>query len=229
MNGSFFSAIFTNPFLLNAIIAGVLASLASGIMGTYVVAKRISSISGSIAHSIMGGIGLSIWLKYKYNLLWLDPLYGAFFAAIISAILIGWVHLKHSQNEDAAIAAIWSTGMGIGVIFISLVPSFGSDFTHFLFGNILLVSKLNLLMLFGLDILLLVIISLFYRRFLAICFDEEIAYMQNINVNSFYLLLLSLIAVSIVLLIQIMGIILVITLLTIPSTIANIFSKKYLL
>jgi len=198
MNESFFSAIFSNPFLINALIAGILASLASGIMGSYVVAQKISSLSGSIAHSILGGIGLAIWLKYKYDLPWLDPIYGAFFAAIISSLLIGWVHLKHSQNEDAAIAAIWSTGMGIGVIFISQVPSFGSDFSHFLFGNILLVSKESLLMLLTLDIAILVIISVFFRRFLAICFDEEVAYMQKNKCNSLYLLLLALISLSIV-------------------------------
>jgi zinc transport system permease protein len=226
MDKSFFSAIFSNPFLLNAIIAGILASIASGIMGTYVVSKKISSITGSIAHSILGGIGLFIWLKYKYQLSWLDPLYGAIFAAILSSLLIGYVHLKHSQNEDAVIAAIWSTGMGLGVIFISLVPSFGSDFTHFLFGNILLVSKENLYMLLALDLSIFIFISIFYNHFLAICFDEEMAYMQKVNINSLYLLLLSLISISTVLLIQIMGIILVIALLTIPSTIANFFSKK---
>lgn len=226
MDESFFSAIFSNPFLLNALLAGILASLASGIMGSYVVAKKISSLSGSIAHSILGGIGLAIWLKYKFELPWLDPLYGAFFAAIISSVLIGYVHLKHSQNEDAVISAIWSTGMGIGVIFISLVPSFGSDFSHFLFGNILLVSKQNLYMLIFLNITIILIISLFYEKFLAICFDEELAFMQKINVEALYLLLLALISLSIVLLIQIMGIILVIALLTIPPTIANLFSKK---
>ena len=226
MDDSFFSAVFKSPFLINAIIAGILASLASGIMGSYVIAKKISSLSGSIAHSILGGIGLVIWIKYRFGLAWLDPIYGAFFAALLSSLLIGWVHLKHSQNEDAVIAAIWSTGMGIGVIFISQVPSFGSDFSHFLFGNILLVSKENLLMLLGLDMVILITISIFYRRFLAICFDEELAYMQKININGLYLLLLALISLSIVLLIQIMGIILVIALLTIPATIANIFSKK---
>lgn len=222
---SFFSALFNNPFLQNAIIAGFLAALASGIMGSYVVTKKITSLSGSISHSILGGIGLAIWLKYKYHIP-LDPIFGAFITAVISALLIGWIHLKHAHKEDAAIAAIWSTGMAIGVIFISQVPSYGADFTHFLFGNILLVSKTNLYMLFALDIILLFFTCIFYKRFLVICFDEELAFLQKINVKHFYLLLLSLISLSIVLLIQIIGIILVIALLSIPPTIATIFLKK---
>lgn len=226
MDKNFFSQIFANTFFINALLAGILASFASGIMGSYVVAKKISSLSGSIAHSILGGVGLTLFLKYKYQITWLDPIYGAFLAAIISALLIGYIHLKHSQNEDAAIAAIWSTGMGIGVIFISLVPSFSGDFTHFLFGNLMLVSKTHLYLLFCLNIIILFTVCIFYRRFLAICVDEEMAYLQNVNVNALYLLLLSLISISIVLLIQIMGIILVIALLTLPPTISNLFSKK---
>jgi zinc transport system permease protein len=225
MNDSFFSALINNPFLQNAVIAGLLAAIASGIMGSYVVAKKITSISGSISHSILGGIGIAIFINYKYQISF-DPLLGAFIAAIVSALLMGWVHLKHAHKEDAAIAAIWSTGMALGVIFMSQVPSYGADFTHFLFGNILLVSKANLYMLFGLDLALLGFVAIFYRHFFLICFDEELAFLQKINVQGFYLLLLSLISVSIVLLIQIIGIILVIALLSIPPTIATIFAKR---
>lgn len=226
MNDSFLRSIFTNPFLQNALIAIALSSIASGIMGSFVVIKRISSLAGSISHSILGGIGLFLWLNYKYNLNWMDPLYGAFITAILSAILIGWVHLKYAQKEDAAIAAIWSTGMAIGVIFMSNLPSFNADFSHYLFGNLLLVSKKNLILLLILNLMIVVFIFIFYYRFLLICFDEEMAYLQKIRVKALYLLLLTLISLSIVLLMQIIGIILVIALLTIPPTIAQIFSKK---
>ncbi len=222
---TFFSALFQNPFLQNALIAGFLAALASGIMGSYVVTKKITSLSGSISHSILGGIGLAIWLKYKYQIP-IDPIFGAFIAAIISALLIGYIHLKHAHKEDAAIAAIWSTGMALGVIFISQVPSYGADFSHFLFGNILLVSKTNLYMLLALDVILLFFACFFYKQFLVICFDEELAFLQKINVRRLYFLLLTLVSLSIVLLIQIIGIILVIALLSIPATIATIFFKK---
>ena len=223
---SFFSALFSNPFLQYAIAAGFLASIASGFMGSFVVAKKISSISGSISHSILGGIGLSIFLNYKFSLSWFDPILGAFVAAILASLLIGWIHLKHRGKEDAAIATIWSTGMGLGVIFIALVPSYSGDFTHFLFGNILVVTKTHLFLLFAFDLLIIFILSINYRKFLSICFDEKTAYLQKINVSFMYLLLLILISFSIVLLIQIIGIILVIALLTIPATIASLYNKK---
>lgn len=226
MDDSFFAAIYNNPFLKNALFAMALSSIASGIMGTFVVAKRISSLAGSISHSILGGIGFFLWLNFKLNLPWLDPIYGAFITAILSSLLIGWVHLKYAQKEDAAIAAIWSTGMGLGVIFMSNAPAFGANFNHYLFGNILLVSKTNLLLLFCLNLIILIFLLFFYYRFMLICFDEEMAYLQNIKVHALYLLLLTLISLSIVLLMQIIGIILVIALLTIPPTIAQIFSKK---
>jgi zinc transport system permease protein len=226
MDENFFLAIFTNPFLMNALIAIVLSSIASGIMGSFVVVKKISSLAGSISHSILGGIGFFLWLNYKYNFSWADPLYGAFLMAILSAVLIGWVHLKYAQKEDAAIAAIWSTGMGLGVIFMAATPSFGADFSHYLFGNILLVSKTNLILLLCLNMTILLFLIFFYYKFLIICFDEEMAYLQNIRVRALYLLLLILISLSIVLLMQTIGIILVIALLTIPPTIAQLFSKK---
>jgi zinc transport system permease protein len=217
---------FKNPILQKALIAGILASLASGIMGSYVVIKKISSISGSIAHSILGGIGLFILLQYKFNIPYLNPMFGAFIAAIISSFLIGWMHLKHAQQEDATIAAIWSTGMGLGVIFIAFVPSYGEVCTHFLFGNILDISKTNIYLLLLFNALIIILVATFFKRFLAICFNEEEASLQNIHINSSYFLLLTLISISIVLLVQIIGIILVIALLTIPPTIAKIFTKK---
>lgn len=224
MNSNF-PLIFLNFFLLNALIASFLTSIASGMMGTYVTTKKISSLSGSIAHSILGGIGFVIWLNYKLDI-FIDPIYGAFFAAILSALVIGYIHINHKQKEDAAIASVWSFGMGIGIIFVSLTPSFNADFNHFLFGNILLVSSGNLIMLLILDIFLLTIVTLYYNRFMSLCFNEELSFLQNINVKKLYLLLLCLISISIVLLIQIIGIILVIALLTIPPTIAKSFTAK---
>lgn len=217
--------ILLNPIIQKALIAGILASFASGIMGSYVVIKRISSISGSISHSILGGIGLAIFLSYKFSIS-LSPILGALIAAIIAALLIGWMHLKHRQTEDATIATIWSTGMGLGVIFISLVPTYGEDLHHFLFGSVLEISNPLIYTLLIFDILIFLTVMRFYRQFLLICFDEEQAKLQNIHINALYLLLLSLISISIVLLIQIIGIILVIAVITIPPTISSMFTKK---
>lgn len=223
---SFFEAIQTNPLLLAAIIAGLAASFVSGIIGSYVVVKRIVFISGSISHAVLSGIGFCLWLERSKGVSWASPLLGALVAAIASALLIGWIHLHYRQREDTVIAALWSIGMAVGILFISQTPGFNVELTNFLIGNILWVTPTDLNILFGLDIVILFTVLCLHKRFLAICFDEEQAQLQGIPVNSLYLLLLVLTAVSIVLLIQVVGIILVMTMLTIPAAIANLFTAR---
>jgi zinc transport system permease protein len=221
-----FSAFIDNPFLQTALWASLLAALASGMIGSFVVVKRIAFIAGSISHSVLGGMGLCLWLQRTYGISWLDPMIGAFGGSILSALLIGWIHLNYRQREDAVIAAVWSTGMAIGVIFLSLTPGTNVELMNFLFGNILWVTTRDLILLASLDVLLLAATLVYYRKFLALCFDEEQALLQGVAVRRLYLLLLSLTAVSIVLLIQIIGTILVIALLTIPATLASLFTHR---
>lgn len=223
---SFFEALQTNPLLLAAIWAGLAASFVSGIIGTYVVVKRIVFISGSISHAVLSGIGFCLWLERTKGIIWASPLMGALVAAIFSALLIGWIHLHYRQREDTVIAALWSIGMAVGILFISQTPGFNVELTNFLIGNILWVTPTDLNILFGLDIVVLIAVLCLHKRFLAICFDEEQAVLQGIPVNALYLLLLVLIAVSIVLLIQVVGIILVMTMLTIPAAISNLFTAR---
>jgi zinc transport system permease protein len=215
-----------NPFVQMALWACLLASLASGVIGSFVVIKRISFIAGSIAHSILAGMGLCLWLQRSYDLPWCDPILGAFASAIGSALLLGWVHLNYRQREDAVIAAIWSTGMAIGMIFLSLTPGTNVELLNYLFGNILFIDTPDLIHLAILNAVILAVVAFYYRRFLALCFDEEQALLQGVAVRRLYLLLLSLVAVSIVLLMQIIGIILVIALLTIPATLASLFTNR---
>jgi len=223
---SFIEAMQVNPFLQMALFAGFAASIASGIIGSYVVVKRIVFISGSIAHSVLGGMGFFLWLKRSYDIQILTPLQGALLAALLSALLIGWIHLKYKQREDTVIAAIWSTGMSAGVIFIALTPGYSVELMNFLFGNILWVSKSDLLMLICLDTAIILLTSLLHRRFLAICFDEEQAFLQGLPVNALYLLLLILVAISVVLLIEVVGAILVIAMLTLPAALAGNFTYR---
>lgn len=222
----FLTALLENPFLQMALWAGLLASVSSGIIGSYVVVKRIAFIAGSISHSILSGMGICLWLQRSYGIAWLHPMIGAFVAAIGSALLLGWIQLRYRQREDALIAALWSTGMAVGVIFIALTPGSNVELMNFLFGNILWVNSYDLLSLLVLDVLVIVVVSSYYRRFLALCFDEEQAALQGVAVHRLYLLLLCLVAVSIVLLIQIIGTILVLALLTIPATLAGLFTPK---
>ncbi len=223
---TFFQAITKNPFLILALFAGLAASFASGIIGSYVVVKRIVSISGSIAHSVLGGMGIFLWLKRTYGWEFLTPLYGALFAGLLSALLMGWIHLKYKEREDTVIAALWATGMSIGVIFIALTPGYNVELLNFLFGNILWVTHSDIRLLLVLDVLIIGLVALFYRRFLAICFDEDQAQLQGMSVKLLYLLLLCLVAISVVLLIQVVGAILVIAMLAIPAAVAGTWTQR---
>lgn len=223
---SFFEALSTNPLLFAALLAGLAASIVSGIIGSYVVVKRIVFISGSISHSVLSGIGFCIWLERARGVTWASPLLGALVAAVGSALIIGWMHINYRQREDSVIAALWSIGMAIGVLFISQTPGFNVELTNFLIGNILWVSKTDLYVLAGLDLGIIILVACLHKRFLAICFDEEQARLQGLPVNALYVLLLVLIAISIVLLIQVVGIILVMTMLTIPAAIANLLTTR---
>lgn len=223
---NFLQALLVNPLLQMAVFAAIGASIAGGIVGSYVVIKRIVSISGSIAHSVLGGLGAAYWLQRMHGMTWLSPIYGALVAALLSALIIGWVHLRYKEREDAIIAMIWSVGMSIGVIFISQVPGFNVELTNVLLGNVLLVDAQDLWILLCLDLLIISTVIIFYTRFLAICFDEKQAQMQGLPVAALYLLLLGLIALSVVLLIHIVGIILVLSMLALPASIASIFTSR---
>ena len=213
-------------FFFPAFIAALLASLSGGVMGSYVVVKRLANLCGSITHSVLGGMGLFLYLQRVQGISWCDPLLGAFFAAILSAGIVGWIHLCFRQRIDAIIAAVWSTGMAIGVIFLSLTPGSTGDLSNFLLGNLLWISLHDLIWLALLNGIILSIVYFCYRPFLLICFDEEQALLQKVPLQKMLLLLLTLIALTIVLLIQMIGTILTIALLTLPATTANLFTRR---
>jgi zinc transport system permease protein len=223
---NFFDALVANPLLFYALLAGFAASVVSGVIGSYVVVKRISFISGSISHVVLGGIGFSIWCQRVLGIAWMSPFLGALLSAVGSALLIGWIQFHYKQREDSVIAALWSIGMAIGVIFISQTPGYNVELSNYLIGNLLWVSDADLVILWVLDLVILAIVYLFYKQFMAICFDEEHARLQGLPVQGLYMLLLVLIAITVVLLIQVVGVILVITLLTLPATIANLYFQK---
>ncbi|MDJ0652182.1 MAG: metal ABC transporter permease [Simkaniaceae bacterium] len=222
----FIITLFTQSFFRSALFAALGASVAGGIIGSYVVVKRIVFISSSIAHSVLGGLGAALYIKQVYHVEWLEPVHGALVAAILSAWLIGTVRLYYRQREDTVIAALWAFGMSIGVILISLTPGYTNEISNYLFGNILWASKSDIAMLLGLDGAVLVITALFHRCFLAICFDEKQAALQGLNVKFLYFLLLSLVAITVVLMIQVVGAILIVALLSLPAAIANTYTHR---
>lgn len=226
MTGSFIQAVLGNALLFSALIASIFSSIVSGIIGSYVVVKRVAFISGSITHSILGGIGVCLWLQRAQGIEGASPLIGALIAGVMSALLIGLIHLYWHEREDSVIAAVWSIGMAVGVLFISQTPGFNVELTNFLIGNILWVTPADLWILGGLDVFILIVVFLLHKRFVAICFDEAQAQLQGLPVKLLYLLLLVLISITIVLLVQVVGILLVITMLTIPAAIANLFTGR---
>jgi len=210
----FFTALSEYTFLQNAIIACLLASVGCGVIGSYVVVKKISFLTGGIAHSVLAGMGMA----YFYNA---SPIMGAMIAALFSSILIGWINLRWKEHEDVLIAAFWSAGMAIGILFLSRTPGYNVDLMSYLFGNILLITSNDLWLMLLLDLLVLSVVLICYKQFLVSVFDEEFARLRGINTELFYILLLCLISITIVILIQLVGLILVISLLTLPAAIAN--------
>ncbi|MBN2329328.1 MAG: metal ABC transporter permease [Candidatus Omnitrophica bacterium] len=215
----FFHALWTQEFLQRAIGMGLLASLACGVIGSYVVVKRIVFISGGIAHAVLGGMGIAYFLGYH-------PIGGAIVFALLSALAIGLISLRTRQREDTIIGALWALGMAVGLIFISQTPGYNTDLMSYLFGNILLASNQDLIITLILDCIIVIVVLLFYKQFLAVCFDEEYAKLQGVRVEAVYLLLLCLIALTVVVLIQVVGIIMVIALLTLPAGVASHYTRS---
>lgn len=212
-------------FLRYALIAGLLGGIGFGIIGTYVVVRRISYLAGAIAHCVLGGIGAALYMQHAYGISWADPMLGALCAAIAAALLIGLVSMYASEREDTIISALWVLGMAAGIMLIAKTPGY-TDPMSYLFGNILIVSAADIWIVIILDTVIVAVCVLFYNRLQALCFDEEFARLRGLNTRLTYLLLLCLIAVSIVLLVRIVGIIMVVALLSLPSAIAGQFCKK---
>lgn len=206
-------------FMQNAFIAAVLVSVACGMVGTYVVVKKIVSISGAISHSAFGGIGLGY-------LIGINPIVAAIPFSILSAVSIGLINERVKISEDTAIGILWSVGMALGVIFISLSPGYVPDLFSYLFGNILTVPYFDLILMLILDLIILFTVLLFHKEFLAISFDEEFSKVIGVPSESMYILLLCLVALSVVVLIKVVGVILVIALLSIPAAISKQFTYK---
>ena len=210
----------------HALLAGLLAAVACGIVGTYVVVRRITYIAGGIAHCVLGGIGAALYLQRVCGWTFIRPLHGAVVAALLAAMIIGLVSLRAKQREDTVIGALWAVGMAAGVLFIARTPGYSQDLMSYLFGNILMVTAGDLWLIAILDVLVVAVALLFYNQFQAICFDEEFARVRGIPVEFYYLLLLALIALTVVLLVSVVGIVMVIALLTLPVAVAGYFARR---
>lgn len=209
--------LFSYQFMQHALLACMLASVGCGIIGTYVVVKRIGFVAGGIAHTVLAGMGIAYFMGGA-------PMLGAIIVALLSALLVGFIKLRWRQDEDILIAAFWSVGMAVGILFISRTPGYNIDLMSYLFGNILLVNERDLWYMLALDIAIVIMVTIYYKQFLAIAFDEEFAGLRGVRVEFVYILLLCVIALTVVLLINIVGLILVMALLVLPAASAAQFA-----
>jgi zinc transport system permease protein len=212
------------PFLRNALIAGILSSALFGILGSIVTVRRIGSLAGSVSHAVLGGIGMALYLSATI-IPGFPPILGALIFAVLSAVVIGLVSLKAKQREDTVINAIWVIGMSLGLLFMAKTPGY-ADPSTWLFGNILLISNMDILLLAILDVIVIVLAWRFYAQIEASSFDSEFARTRGVPVNLIFLLLLGITAVAIVLLQTFIGIVMVIAMLTLPSGCASVFSRS---
>lgn len=205
-------------FMRNALMAGVLVSIACGIIGTFVVINRIVFISGGIAHAAYGGIGLGYFFKF-------NPVLGAIFFSVTSALGMGTVHRKTRQRADTVIGMMWAIGMALGIILVDLTEGYKADLMSYLFGSILAVPSGDLLIMLALDLVIAALVMLFYKELLAISFDETFAQVENVPVDAIYMILLCMIALTVVMMMRVVGLIMVIALLTMPAAISGQFVR----
>jgi zinc transport system permease protein len=222
----FFEAVASHAFMRNALLTGVLASVACGVMGSFVVVKRISYIAGGIAHCVLGGIGAALFLRRAHGWEALDPIHGALVAALLAAVVIGLVSLRARQRVDTVIGAVWAIGMATGILFLSRTPGYGEDLMSYLFGNILMVTGGDLWLMVALDAVVVAAVVLFFKQLQSICFDEEFSKVRGLHVDLLFVFLLLLTALTIVLLVTVVGIVMVIALLTIPAAVAGHFTNR---
>ena len=204
-------------YMQHALLAALLSAIACGIIGVYVVVRRMVFISGGISHASFGGIGLGWYLG-------INPLIGALIFTVASALGMGLASRRARLPEDTSIGIMWAVGMALGILFIGLTPGYTADPFSYLIGNILFVSSTDLLLMVIMNVVIVLTVLLLYKEFLALSFDEEFGTVVGAPMKHLYFLLLCLIAITVVILIKVVGIILVIALLTIPAATARRFT-----
>ncbi len=215
-----FSELLNYRFFTNALLASLFTSINCGIIGSYIVSRRLVFISGGITHASFGGIGIGYFFGF-------NPIVSAAIFAVLSALGIEFIAKKAEIREDSLIGIFWSFGMALGIIFIFLAPGYAPNLMGYLFGSLLTVSPADISLMIALTVIVAVFFIFFYKVILFISFDQEYAKTHKFPVQIVNYILISLVALTIVMSIKVAGIILVISLLTIPQTIANLFTKSF--
>lgn len=212
--------LFQYAFFQNALLGSLLTAIACGIVGTYIVARRLVFISGGITHASFGGLGLGFYLG-------VNPILMAMLFSVLSAFGVEWASRTQNLREDSAIAGVWSLGMALGVIFIFLTPGYAPNLSAYLFGNILTISMADIGWIAVLVVVLLVVFSLFMKSIVYVAFDRDFAVTQHLPVKWIEYMMMFFIAVTIVLSIRLVGIMLLMSLLTLPQIMVNLFTSSF--
>ena len=212
--------LFNYTFFQHALLGSLFASIACGIIGTYIVTRRLVFISGGITHASFGGIGIGLYTG-------ISPILGAAIFSVLSAFGVEWLSKRKDMREDSAIAVFWTFGMAVGIIFSFLAPGFTPDLSTFLFGNILTITLSDIWMLAILSLVLIGFFTCFLTTIIYIAFDREYARSQRIPVRLFEYILMMFIALTIVACLRMIGIVLVISLLTLPQMTSNLFTHSF--
>jgi zinc transport system permease protein len=217
----FFADAAVNPFLWTGLAAGGLASISCGVMGPYVVTRRLLFLAGALAHIAIGGVGAAIYLSTFHPAVfgWLQPIHGGLAAALVSAPVLAVLKHRMKERLDTVVGALWAVGMSIGILLIKITPGYHTELMSYLFGNISFVTRQDLLFLAVLSTVVIATAALFHRRFLALCLDAEQAELRGIPILTTDIVLFLLIAATVIVLTQIVGLILVIALLSLPAAI----------
>lgn len=213
-------SIFQYEFIIKGLLGAIFGSITAGLAGTYIVTRKMVFLSGGITHASFGGIGIGYFSG-------INPVVGAAIFSVFSALGVEYLSVNQKIREDSAIGVLWAFGMAIGIIFIYLTPGYTPNLMSYLFGSILTVSYSDIIALGIMSVILILYFSIFYRTILYISFDEQFARTYSVHVNVFKYITTALIALTIVLNIRMAGVVLVISLLTIPPNIAMIFTKVY--
>lgn len=223
---TFFQDIASSPMLQRSIVAMFLAAIACGIVGSYVVLKRDSYAVGAVSHSLLGGVGAALFLAAKFHIEWLTPWMGALVAAILVATLITLMTVKWKLRTDTVLSAVWAIGMAIGISFVTAMPGYPPDLNSYLFGSILIISPMDLYMTAILDAVIIIVTLLWHQRFVALAFHSELLTLRGVSTTAVQFALQLLIAITVVLLSQMVGIVLCMALLILPVGPASTFSRR---
>ena len=223
---SFFKELWGYPFLVNAVLAAVLASVAAGITGSLVVVRRSTYLAGAVSHSILAGLGLARLLQRRFGFDGLTPMMGAVLVALGVALLLSWLTARGKHRPDTVLSAVWTGGMALGISCVAATPGYQDDLMSYLFGSILLVTGSDLVWMAAMDLVILGIMVLCYNRFLAIAFNEELARLRGVRTAVYEVVYHVLTALTVVLLVRVAGIVLAIALLTLPAAAAGLLTRR---